>query len=58
LLHLAAKKARRAFGIIGAMTSAYVRLFYAFLLALAAWGGFVQLALKDAPGRSTWTEVR
>jgi hypothetical protein len=35
-----------------------MRLFYVFLLALAAWGGFVQVALKDAPQRSTWEEVR
>lgn len=40
------------------MTSVRVRLFYAFLLMLAAWGGFVQVALKDAPERSTWEDVR
>ena len=40
------------------MASARIRLFYAFLLVLAAWGGFVQVALEDEPERGTWAEVR
>ena len=40
------------------MRSARIRLFYAFLLMLAAWGGFVQVALKDAPERSAWEQAR
>jgi hypothetical protein len=40
------------------MTGARMRLFYAFLLVLAAWGGFVQVALKDAPERGTWEITR
>jgi hypothetical protein len=34
-----------------------IRWFYAFLLLLGAWGGFVQLALKDSPHWSTWDEA-
>ncbi len=32
-----------------------MRWFYIFLLLLVAWGGFVQVALKDDPQRSTWS---
>jgi len=34
-----------------------IRWFYAFLLLLGAWGGFVQIALKDAPHRTTLDEL-
>ena len=35
-----------------------IRCFYAFLLMLMAWGGFVQVALKDdLPQRQIWTEA-
>ena len=30
-----------------------IRWFYAFLLLLGAWGGFVQVVLKDAPHWTT-----
>ncbi len=36
-----------------------LRYFYAFLLMLMAWGGFVQVALKDdLPQRQIWNESR
>ena len=36
-----------------------MRWFYVFLLALIAWGGFVQVALKDeAPGWHRWEDPR
>jgi len=39
--------------------STRIRWFYAFLLVLTAWGGFVQVALKDdLPQRQTWDESR
>jgi hypothetical protein len=39
--------------------STRIRWFYAFLLVLFAWGGFVQVALKDgAPHRQSWNEPR
>ena len=41
------------------MNAARVRCLYAFLLLLAAWGGFVQVALKDeAPHWNKWDEPR
>jgi hypothetical protein len=33
-----------------------MRLFYAFLLVLAAWGGFVKFDLQDTPHWRTWDE--
>ena len=39
--------------------STRIRWFYAFLLVLFAWGGFVQIALKDElPQRQTWDQPR
>jgi hypothetical protein len=32
-----------------------MRWFYAFLLLLAAWGGFVQVALKDDLRWTMWS---
>jgi hypothetical protein len=32
-----------------------MRWFYVFLLALAAWGGFVQVVLKEDPHWNTWS---
>ncbi len=34
-----------------------MRWFYAFLLMLAAWAGFVQVALKDHPHWQAWTDL-
>ena len=43
----------------GVTGSTRIRWFYAFLLALFAWGGFVQVALKDdLPQRQTWDVLR
>src|SRR5437773_2361339 len=43
----------------GVTGSTRIRWFYAFLLVLTAWGGFVQVALKDdLPQRQTWDESR
>jgi len=39
--------------------STRLRWFYAFLLVLFAWGGFVQVALKDdLPQRQIWDDHR
>ncbi len=36
-----------------------MRWFYLFVLAFLAWGGFVQLALRDdAPAWKTWDQPR
>lgn len=32
-----------------------MRWFYLFLLVLAAWGGFVQVVLKDNSRAQTWS---
>jgi hypothetical protein len=33
-----------------------MRWFYVFLLVLMAWGGFVQIALKDDLRWKTWSD--
>lgn len=35
-----------------------MRWFYAFLLALVAWGGFMKLALNEQHSWQTWEQPR
>jgi len=35
-----------------------MRWFYAFLLVLAAWGGFMKLGLQDSHEWQTWERPR
>jgi len=39
---------------VAVQPEARMRWFYVFLLALVAWGGFVQVALKDDLSWKTW----
>jgi len=60
LLHVGAPARVALCGIIeDVIGSTRIRWFYAFLLVLFAWGGFVQVALKDdLPQRQIWDEHR